>query len=64
MTTICIKQKRLAAGLTQVELAKLVGVGQSTVAQWERGLISPRFRRLKLIAEILNCTVDDLMRDE
>lgn len=37
-----VKRGRKAMGLTQVELAKLVGVQQGTVARWEHGVTSPR----------------------
>ena len=48
-------------GLTQEQLAQLVGVKQSTVGMWENGTNSPRAKTLEKIAEILNVTVNDLM---
>lgn len=36
------RQTRIDAGLTQGEIAKAVGVAQSTVAQWENGARRPR----------------------
>jgi DNA-binding transcriptional regulator YiaG len=38
---IDVKQLREARGLTQAQFAKLVGVDQSTVSNWEKGM-SPR----------------------
>lgn len=32
---------RLAIGATQAELAKLLGVHETTISRWERGLVSP-----------------------
>jgi transcriptional regulator with XRE-family HTH domain len=57
---ISIKQKRLDARLTQAELARLIGVGQSAVAQWEAGTNNPRLVVLKRMAEVLKCSIDDL----
>ena len=48
-------------GLTQDQLAQLVGVKQSTVGMWENGTNSPRAKTLEKIAEILHVTVNDLM---
>jgi transcriptional regulator with XRE-family HTH domain len=35
-----LKEKRLALGLTQVQLAQILDVKPNTVARWERGLLS------------------------
>lgn len=32
-----LKQKRIAAGMTQHELAQLMGTTETTIARWERG---------------------------
>lgn len=55
-----IKEKRKAAGLTQIEFAEKIGVVQPTVAMWETGQATPMTPKLPLIAEILGCTIDDL----
>lgn len=60
MAELQIKRHRKAAGLTQVELAKAVGVVQSTVAEWERGTSAPLPHKLPLIADQLHCTIDQL----
>ena len=38
-----MKEARRRAGLTQAELAALLGTGQSTIVRWERGQRSPSF---------------------
>ena len=46
---------RVDKDLTQKELGRRVGVGQSTVADWERGAYLPslmRFREVCVILEI------------
>lgn len=61
---IFIKDKRLKSNLTQVEFAKIVGVAQSTVAEWEAGRSAPLTSKLPQIAEVLHCTVNDLFKEE
>ena len=41
-----IEEARKAKGLTQEQLAKLVGVTQGAVAQWENGQTHPSFQVL------------------
>lgn len=58
---ICnIKAMRKAAELTQMDLAEKIGVGQSSIANWESGITMPEAARLPRIAEVLDCTIDDL----
>ena len=57
-----IKNLRKKAGISQCELAKQIGVSRSTVAMWETGKNVPRAGLLTEIADILHCTVDDLLR--
>ena len=64
MKSISIRQQRIKAGLTQSELGKRIGIGQSAIAQWEGGVTSPRVDKLLLMATIFGCTVDDLVRKE
>jgi transcriptional regulator with XRE-family HTH domain len=35
-----LKEKRIALGLTQAQLAEILGVKPNTVARWERGLLA------------------------
>lgn len=35
-----MKEKRIALGLTQAQLAEILEVKPNTVARWERGLLS------------------------
>ncbi len=47
-------------GLTQSELAILVGVQQNTVSQWESGKRNPSSSILPRLADALGCTIDEL----
>lgn len=45
-----IRSARMAAGLTQHQLALLVGVSRGAVANWERVGTAPRSEKLRLAA--------------
>lgn len=55
---------RKKAGLTQKELAEKLGVDQSAVSFWETGRSAPRGAKLFRLADILNCTIDELFGRE
>lgn len=57
-----IKSIREANGLTQEELANQLGVNRSAVAMWEAGKAMPRADKLLKLAELLGCTVDELLK--
>ena len=59
-----IKSARKAKGISQRKLAELVGVQQGAVARWELGKAFPRFEKLAVIANSLDCTIDDLVRED
>ncbi len=59
-----IKQLRKAAEIKQSELAAELGVDNSTIAKWETGAAKPRADKLPALAKILNCTVDQLLRED
>jgi transcriptional regulator with XRE-family HTH domain len=49
-----IKQARLAKGLTQVQLARKVGVDSITISRWERREFAPTGARLLKLAKVLD----------
>lgn len=61
---LAIKKLRLAAKLSQVSLAEKSGVTQGALSQWERGESLPTSDKLPEIAKALNCTIDDLYKEE
>lgn len=56
-----IARARLAAGMTQGQLAQIIGCYQKDVSEWERGVQSPRVETLMKISAALGCKVDDLL---
>ena len=59
-----IKDLRIAAGLSQVELADRMKVGQATIAGWESGDYHPTADKLPQLADALHCTIDALFGRE
>lgn len=55
-----IREMRLAAGLTQAELAAKVKVNQTAVSQWERESVLPSCDKLPELADALGCSIDAL----
>ena len=56
-----IAQARMAAGLTQAQLADAVGVKPQQIGRWERGGRNPKLDALERIAAACGCRVEDLM---
>ena len=55
-----IKEFRYQRGLTQKELADLIEMGNTTIANYEKGFRTPKKNTLFKIANALNVTIDDL----
>jgi transcriptional regulator with XRE-family HTH domain len=53
---------REKAGLTQLELSRLVGVTESTIQNWESGRTGTEYiERIIRFCKALNCPVEDLI---
>lgn len=57
-----IASKRKEKGMTQLELADLMGVSDKAVSKWERDLSCPDVNSLPKLAEIFEMSVDELMQ--
>lgn len=55
---------RKAAGLTQIQAAKLLGVTDATISQWENGETKPKTSRLAKVAQVYGCTIDELLKED
>lgn len=53
-----IKELRLAKGFRQIDLAKKLGVLQSTISHWENGKVEPDMESLLKIAGLFDTTID------
>lgn len=60
---INLKKYREQAGLSQYQLADLLGVRQSTVGMWENGKNKPRVKMLEKISLVLGITSNHLIYD-
>lgn len=59
-----IKERRIAKGMTQGELAEKVGVKDSAIAKWENGRVSEIKRsNLKKLADALDISPTQLFGD-
>jgi transcriptional regulator with XRE-family HTH domain len=58
-----LQAARLRAGLSQENLARLVGVTVRTTWRWERGGGEPNGTKLIALADVLNVAPDDLFRE-
>jgi transcriptional regulator with XRE-family HTH domain len=56
-----LKKARIEKGLTQEQLANLIGVAKSTVTGYEKNNREPNFFIIKKILEVLNISFNDLM---
>lgn len=59
-----LKRMRKDAGLTQVQLAAAVGVGQNTVSEWEASAYEPRWSEVVRLAAALGVTPDAFLSPE
>ncbi len=48
--------------LTQRQVSDLLGVRESTISEWERGISSPHLLLVPKIMQIYNCTADEVIQ--
>lgn len=58
-----IAKYRQAVGLTQAELAEILGIGNDAVSRMERGTTVPTVLRLLELSEIFRCEIADLLTE-
>lgn len=59
-----LRNARKSAGLSPEQLAVSIGRSFYSVREWELGRVTPSVTTLAALADILGCTVDDLLTEE
>lgn len=59
-----IRIRREERRLSQKEMAKMTGISQAMLCQIERGTKNPSIQIGKEIADILGCSMEDLLTDD
>lgn len=57
----CIAKRRLAAGLTQGQVAEKLEIGYEAISRIERGVTIPTVIRLADLAEVFGCGIQELL---
>ena len=57
-----LKERRFEKGMTQAELSRAAQCDQSNICRYEKGQGKPRPQVAKRLAEVLGCTVGELMK--
>jgi transcriptional regulator with XRE-family HTH domain len=56
-----LRARRVELGLTQVDVAEMLGIKQPSYAKFETGIYEPRLRTLYRLATVLDVSVYDLL---
>lgn len=56
-------QYRLRAGYRLTDVAKLLHTTETTVYRWEHGIHEPKPSVLKQLAQLYQCTMEELLDD-
>ena len=55
-----LKELRIQAGLSQMQLAKILGCSQRNISIWETGKTIPTMKSLKRLAVVFQCRPEDI----
>lgn len=58
-----LKKLRKERNLKQIDLAKEVGVTRQSMSYYELGMTRPSLDKAKKIADVLDCTIEDIFFD-
>ena len=58
-----LKFERQQAGLTQAELAEMIGVKQQQLSQWECDKVEPTLSNIVALLKALNVALEDLVEE-
>jgi transcriptional regulator with XRE-family HTH domain len=62
-SNLTVRDLRERVGLTQRDVSVALDVRQSTVSDWERGIVEPRLplSKVRILVSLYKCTFDDLV---
>ena len=58
-----IKELRIETGLSQMQLAKLIGVSQKAIDYWERSVNEPKASYIIALVHTFHITFDEFFAD-
>ena len=58
---LLLKEKLKEQKISEAELARCLGVKQSTVFSWKQGKFQPRVQYIRTMCKILDCSADELL---
>jgi transcriptional regulator with XRE-family HTH domain len=59
-----IQQLRRAGGLSQEQLAEMVGVSRQAISKWETGQSSPEIEKILAISKVFSISTDELLGND
>lgn len=59
-----LKYARVKKDLNQKDLADIIGATNSQISNWESGKVTPSIDVLKKLSEVLDVTIDYLVKGE
>lgn len=59
-----LREARKSAGISPEQLAVNVGRSFYSIREWEQGRVTPSVATLAALADIVGCSVDDLLTEE
>lgn len=60
---ILIRQKRILKGLSQSQVAGILGTAQGVISNWERGVYVPRGEALPELGKVLDLDLEEMKRN-
>lgn len=59
-----LKTLRIARGLTQADIAERLHISRQAISKWENGLNEPDIMSIIKLCDILDTSLDELLRDD
>lgn len=61
---ISLSAARVNAGMTQGDAAKIMQVSRQTIANWEKGKVSPKIAEITMLSKVYNIPADYIFLPE